>query len=138
MSRTARPPLPVILTIILSYVVAVIDIVVGVVIILLRYDDEVIEAGAETFFTYVGIAMILSGLLIIAVASGLSRGRKGARILTTIALGISLVLGIISMIDAPDWLKAAELALGVAVVAALWLGPSGRFFRSASRGSISG
>jgi hypothetical protein len=133
MTSSVRPPLPVILVIILSYVVAALDIAAGVIIILLRYADEVIEAGAETFFTYVGIVMILSGLLIIAVASGLSRGRKGARILTTIALSVSLALGIVSIIDSPDWWKVAELALGAIVIAALWLGPSGRFFRQAAQ-----
>jgi len=129
-----RPPGTVIVVVVLAYVAGVIDILLGILLILLRYADEIEQDGDQRTVTLLGAGMILFGLLTIALASGLTRGRRGARMLVTVALAGSLLLGLVSLVSdaisepgSAGWSLAGVLLTGGAI-AALWFGSAGRFF----------
>ena len=65
-----------IVVVVLTYISGVVDIVAGILLILLRYDDAVRASGDAYPVTLWGAGMILIGLLTIAMASGLTRGRN--------------------------------------------------------------
>jgi len=96
-----RPPKRVIVVVVLTYIAGILDIIAGVLLILLRYDDVVQADGEAYWITLWGAAMILLGLLTIAMASGLTRGRNSARIFVTVLLSISLVLSVVDVVVSP-------------------------------------
>ena len=78
-----RPPKRVIVVVVLTYIAGILDIIAGVLLILLRYDDAVRASGGAFPITLLGTGMILIGLLTVAMASGLTRGRNIARMCPT-------------------------------------------------------
>jgi ABC-type uncharacterized transport system permease subunit len=131
--RTERPkpPAAVVLVVVLAYALGVLDIVAGLVLILLRYDAEVRATGNAFTITWWGAGMIIAGLFAIAVASGLTRARRDARVLATIAAGLSAFIAVVYIALDPSypWFQLAVIAVAVLVILALWTGRSGRFFR---------
>ncbi len=129
-----RPPKRVIVVVVLTYIVGVLDILFGILLILLRYDD-VVRADGDTYaVTLWGAAVILLGLLTIAMASGLTRGRNSARLFVTVLLSISLVLSIVDVVANPTdasswWSFGIGGVLSALVILALWAGRSAEFFR---------
>jgi len=112
----------------------ILDIIAGVLLILLRYDDVVQADGEAYWITLWGAAMILLGLLTIAMASGLTRGRNSARIFVTVLLSISLVLSVVDVVVSPTdvsswWSLGIGGLLSALVILALWAGRSAEFFR---------
>lgn len=130
-TERSRPPAPVVWVVVLAYVLGVLDIAAGLVLILLRYDEEVRETGNAFTITWWGAAIIIAGLFVIAVASGLTRARRDARVLATVAVALSALVALIDLLVDPEhpWLHVAVMAAAVLVVLALWTGRSGRFFR---------
>ena len=130
-----RPPVRVVLVVVLAYVVGVVDIVAGVVLIFLRYLPDVQRDGDQNLVTIWGAVMILAGLFVIAVASGLTRGRHDARVLATIAVGLSVLISVVDIFVAPTglWWRLAVVVVAALVLIALWAGRSGAFFREAER-----
>lgn len=126
-----RPPAPVVWVVVLAFALGVLDIVAGLVLILLRYDAEVRSTGNAFTITWWGAGMIIAGLFVIAVASGLTRARRDARVLATIGAGLSAVVAAIVVLLDPErpWLGLTALAVAALVILALWTGRSGRFFR---------
>lgn len=126
-----RPPAPVVWVVVLAYALGVLDIAAGLVLILLRYDEEVRETGNAFTITWWGAAMIISGLFVIAVASGLTRARRDARVLATTAVALSALVAVIDLAIDPEhpWFHFAVIAVSALVILALWTGRSGRFFR---------
>jgi len=121
-----RPPKRVIVVVVLTYIAGILDIIAGVLLILLRYDDVVQADGEAYWITLWGAAMILLGLLTIAMASGLTRGRNSARIFVTVLLSISLVLSIVDVIVSPTdvsswWSLGIGGLLSALVILAMWL-----------------
>lgn len=131
--RTERPkpPVPVVVVVVLAYALGVLDIVAGLVLILLRYDAEVRATGNAFTITWWGAGLIIAGLFAIAVASGLTRARRDARVLATIAAGLSALIAVADLAVDPSfpWFQLAVIAVAALVVLALWTGRSGRFFR---------
>ena len=129
-----RPPKRVIVVVVLTYISGVLDILAGILIIMLRYDRGVEESGDAYAVTLWGAAMILIGLLTIAMASGLTRGRNSARIYVTALVALSALISVIDVIAAPTdasaWLSLA-IGGGIAalIILALWAGRSAEFFR---------
>ena len=82
-ARGLRPPKRVIVVVVLAYISGIFDIIAGILLILLRYDDAVRASGGAFPITLLGTGMILIGLLTVAMASGLTRGRNIARIFVT-------------------------------------------------------
>jgi hypothetical protein len=135
-SRRPRPPAAVVVVVILVYVSGVLDVLGGIVTILTRYAPE-IEADSrdQLLVTLVGAGGILIGLFTCALASGLFRGRRSARLIVTIALGISFVVAIVDLITDPVNLvvKIGDPVLTALIASALWFGGASRHFaRSAS------
>lgn len=136
-AQTARPkpPAPVVAVIVLSYALGVLDIVAGLALILSRYVGVVRATGNSFTVTWLGAGMIIVGLFVIAVASGLTRGRRDARVLASIGAGLStLIAGVDIALDPSDpWLHLAIIATAVFVILALWTGRSRGFFRDRER-----
>ena len=131
-----RPPKRVIVVVVLAYISGVVDIVAGVLLILLRYDDGVRASGEALPVTLWGTGMILIGLLTIAMASGLTRGRNIARIFVTALVALSTIVDIIDLIAAPGdggawWSFGIGAVVTALIILALWAGRSAEFFRQA-------
>ncbi|MFD4422880.1 hypothetical protein ACFWN7_15445 [Agromyces sp. NPDC058484] len=139
---SSRPRVPglVIVVVVLTYVSGILDILAGLVLILLRYDDEVRRAGEALAITLWGAAMILLGLLTIAMASGLTRGRNSARIFVTVFVSLSVLVSVIDVVVRPTDASAVwSLVIGGVVaglvILALWAGRGAEFFRRSRRGA---
>lgn len=129
-----RPPARVIVVVVLTYIAGILDIIAGVLLILLRYDDAVRDEGAAYGVTLWGAAMILLGLLTIAMASGLTRGRNTARIFVTALMSISVLFSVVDVVGNPAdasswWSLAIGGVIAALVILALWAGKSAEFFR---------
>lgn len=124
------------IAIILIYVTAFASIAIGIVVLLSRYD---VPADAVLFVSLLGAGIILLGLLMIALASGLSRGSRFARVLITVYLVISIALHVTTIVstDVWDWSAAVQALLDALIIAALWLPPGSRFYvRRAAAASV--
>lgn len=126
-----RTPRRIIVVVVLAYIAGILDILAGIVLILLRYDPVVEEAGEQLLITLLGAATILIGLLTIAMASGLTRARNSARIFVTVLMALSLVASVTDFArdQTSPWRLAIDVAVSVLVILALWVGKGGRFFR---------
>lgn len=124
-----RPPVAVIIVVVFVYVSGVLDIAGGIVTILARYTPEV-AAQDQFAVTLIGAGAILIGLFTCALASGLFRGRHSARVIVTIALGVSFIVAVIDLISDPVNLvvKIGDPLLTALIASALWFGGAGRHF----------
>lgn len=127
-SAVTRPPVPVVIVVILVYVSGVLDFLGGIVTILLRYASDVESGGHQLIVTLLGVAAILLGLLTCAVASGLFRGRRSARLIVTIVLGISLAIAVAQLVTDPTIPHVLDVLITGLIVAVLWFGRAGRYF----------
>ncbi|WP_344739813.1 hypothetical protein [Microbacterium awajiense] len=130
-TETARRR-PVLLTVavVIVYVSALANVAVGVVVMLSRYDvpeDSVLPV------TLLGAAIVLLGLLIIAIASGLARGSHLSRVLITVYVALLAVGHVATIVssDAWDWGSIVQLLAELFVVAVVWLPPGARHFTRA-------
>ncbi|GAA1853410.1 hypothetical protein ACFQZV_05190 [Microbacterium koreense] len=124
---TPRRPIIVTVAIVLIYLTALSSVATGIIVLLSRYqvpDDDVLSVSL------VGAATILLGLLTIALASGLSRGSRFARLLVTIYLVIDVVLHVLAIAtsEAWDWSPLVQAILNSAIVVVLWAPPGSRWF----------
>lgn len=128
-SPRRRPPIAVIVVVVLVYVSGVLDIIGGIATILSRYTPEA-QADGQLGITLVGAAGILIGLFTCALASGLFRGRPSARVIVTIVLAFSFVVALIDLVTDPTNLlvKIGDPLLTALIASALWLGGAGRHF----------
>jgi CDP-diglyceride synthetase len=131
-SRTAsaagRPvTIAVTIAVVAVYISAFANVLLGILILLSRYQ----VARADVLpVSLLGAAVILFGLLLVAVASGLSRGSRLSRVLATVYLGILIALNAatIATTDGWDWSTAVQLAVQLIVVVLLWAPPGSRRF----------
>ncbi len=126
-----RPPISVIVAGILVLISGILDIVGGIVTILTRYAPEVAANRGDQFtVTLLGAGAILIGLFTCALASGLFRGRRSARLIVTIALGLSFAIALVDLIVDPTDLvsQIADPVVTALIALALWLGPARRHF----------
>lgn len=128
-----RRPWELTLVVVLAYIQGVLDVALGIVLLLTRYLDEVRADGDAFLVTVVGAAVILFGLLVIAVASGVARGDRVARIVLTVGVSLSLALDATSIALDPSqpWGSVASAAIGVAILLIIWTGRGARHFRRA-------
>lgn len=115
------------IAVVLVYIGALTNVALGILILLSRY--RVPEADVLPV-SLLGAAIILVGLLTIAIASGLARGSRFARFLITVYFGIQTVLHIVAIATTEgwDWNAIVQLVLGVLIVGVLWLPPGARHF----------
>ncbi|MEF2978306.1 hypothetical protein [Subtercola sp. YIM 133946] len=130
--RARRAPASVIVVVVLTYIVGVLDILAGILVILLRYADDVDEIGGAALVTIIGASTLLLGLLTIAIASGLSRGDPVFRVAATVIFGITLALGLLAIATGSGVSVSTivEVVLVAGAIAALYVGPAARYFRA--------
>lgn len=136
MTKTAsrRRPGSVTFAVVLTYVGGIAQIALGILSIFLRYTPEASEGGIALTVTLLGVAMILFGLFVIALASGVARGSRASRIGATVVVLLALLLAVIDLVVAGDgdWSGVAvQLVVAVAVIVPLWTGPGRRYFAGA-------
>ena len=124
----APRPVGVAIAVVLVYLGGLASALFGLLFLLSRYD---VAEGEVVAVSLIGSGIMLFGLLSVAAASGLGRGSGLSRVFVTALAAILMALQVWSLIETHDfsgW-SIAQIVLHVAVIAALWLPPSGRFFR---------
>jgi len=117
------------IAVVLVYIGGVASVVIGTLILLSRYR---VEPEQVLPVSLLGAAVILFGLLTIAVASGVSRGRRLARLLLTIYVGVQVTLHIVTIVSTEswDWSAATEMVIDAFIMIALWAPPGSRYFHA--------
>jgi holin-like protein len=130
-TRAVRRPAEVTVVVVLTYISAIGAIVFGVLLILARYGVPDSEGGLRTFVTIAGAVVVLIGFLIVAIASGIARGDRAARLLATVFLGLSILASVVSaFVDTDLWSQIANAVIGAAAITVMWTGRASRFFGS--------
>ena len=121
-----RPP-TVTAAVVIVYVAAFLNVGLGILVMLSRYQ---VESAEVLWVSLLGAAIILLGLLTLGLASGLARGSRLARIGITLYFGVLIVLHVLSIIttDGWDWSSTIQLALQVAALLLVWTPPGSRHF----------
>lgn len=125
----ARPPAELIVAVVLSYIAGVAQIVLGILMIFVRYVPDL--SPTERFvFTVTGAITVLLGLLVISLAAGLTRARRDARLWLTVLFGVGLGLAIlVLLVDTDDlWIQVVNLVMTAGLIVLLWTGRVARFF----------
>lgn len=111
------------------YLTGLLGILVGILVLLSRYE---VPASEVLPVSLIGAGIILLGLLIIGVASGVARGSRLSRIILTVFLAVQLPLQILAIVSADwDWITIAQGAAGAFTLVVLWLPRTNAFFRAA-------
>jgi hypothetical protein len=123
-----RRPVVVTISVVLVYLSAFAAVLLGILVLLSRY--EVVSADVLPV-SLLGAGIILFGLLLVAVASGIARGSRLSRTLATVYLALLIILNAVAIgtTDSWDWSASAQLAVEVLIILALWLPPGARHFR---------
>ena len=121
---TPRRPLLITLVVVLTALNGIGSALVGVLILLSRYD---VPADDVLAVSLIGAGVILFGLLTLAIAGGIGRGSRLARLLATLYLAVQLLLAVLSFVltDWDAW-GIVGAALDVLTLLALWLPPGAR------------
>lgn len=124
-------PILVRIAVVLVYLSGLTSVAIGILILLSRYQVDRAEVLPVSLL---GAGVILFGLLTIAVASGVARGRPGARLLLTAYLAVQFVLHIVTFVstDSWDWAAIVELVLYAFIAIAVWTPPGSRYFQRAA------
>ena len=115
------------IAVVLVYISALAGVVLGVLVLLSRYQ---VDRGSVLVVSMLGAAIILFGLLLTAVASGLARGSRFSRVLATVYLGILILLNVLTIVSTDGWdLNAVvQSTLAAFVLIVLWAPPGSRHF----------
>ncbi len=124
------PPGELVVATVLTYVAGVLGILLGILLMFIRYLPNLEHSPVGSIVTIVGASTVLLGLFVIALASGLTRGRRDARILLTVLFSISFALGVLVFVLDPDdvWFRLVDLILSAGIVVVMWTGRVARFF----------
>ncbi|WP_438354060.1 hypothetical protein [Microbacterium sp. CJ88] len=122
-----RRPVTVTIAIVLVYISGISSVVLGTFVLLSRYQAA---ADAVLPVSLLGSAIILVGLLSLAIASGLSRGSRFARVLITIYIAAQIALQVTTIVVSDEWdpESIAQAVAAVLVFAAVWTPPGSRYF----------
>jgi holin-like protein len=131
---TPRPvpefqPVLVRIAVVLIYLSGFASVAIGILVLLSRYrvpEEEVLAVSL------LGAGVILFGLLTLAVASGVARGRRLARWLLTAYLAVQFVQHVFTIVraDTWDWTSIAVIALYAFIAVAVWTPPGSLYFRA--------
>ncbi|MBN9224021.1 MAG: ATPase [Microbacterium sp. SCN 70-27] len=121
-------PVPVTIAVVLVYLGGLASALFGILFLLARY---AVEAGDVVDVSFVGVGIILFGLLSVAAASGLGRGSGLSRVFVTVLGAALIALQLWGLVIDHHWSTWAvmQIVLYGAVIAVLWLPSAGRFFR---------
>ncbi|QKJ18553.1 hypothetical protein [Microbacterium hominis] len=130
-ATAVRRPVVLTVAIVLVYLNALAQVLTGILVLLSRYD---VEPSIVLPVSLLGSAIILFGLLVLAVASGVGRGSALSRILLTVYIGALLALSAVTIILADTWdaSSAVNVAVEAFILVALWLPPVSRFMGARS------
>lgn len=121
-----RRPVIVTVAVVLLYASGLLNAAIGIVVLLSRY-----EAAADAVLTIslLGVAIILAGLLALAVAGATGRGSRLARALASVVIAALAALQV-TAIATTEWDGAAiaQIVVQAFVLTALWVPPGSRFF----------
>lgn len=121
-----KRPVVVTVVVVLTVLSGLSNALLGLTVLLSRYQ---VPDGDVLAVSLIGAAVILFGLLTLAVAGGLRRGSRGARLLVTIYLGIQLALHVVTALTtAWDWAVFVQAVVELLVLVAVWAPPSSRRF----------
>jgi len=126
-----RRPAAVTVAVVLMYLGGVAQICLGIASIFLRYTAEAEAEGIALAVSLFGAGMILFGLFVIALASGVARGSRASRIGATIVLLLAVLLVVTDAVVSADgdWSAVAvQLPVSSAVIVPLWVGRGRRYF----------
>jgi Na+/melibiose symporter-like transporter len=119
-----------------AYISGVLDVVGGALILILTavYAATNRVPGPPLAVT-VAIVTLIVGMITLAVASGLLRGRRGARTIVTVLQIISIVSSLLSIFAQPSTMigEIVSIIVALVVVVLLYAGRANVFFGSASR-----
>lgn len=130
-----RPRRPGVVTfsVVLMYIGGIAQIVLGVLTIFLRYTPEAQSGGVALPVTLLGAGMVLFGLLVIGLASGVARESSAARSGATAVMFLGLAFAVVDLVVAADGDWSAVISQSIAtvlVVVPLWVGRGRRYFES--------
>jgi len=131
-----RRPVTVSVAVVVIMVLAGFGVLEGILVLLTRYEPTVVAAGLVLAVSLAGAASILLSLLLGAVAAGVWRGSRVARILITVFAALALALDVVTISGAPAdlWWTVLDAAFYLFVIVALWAGrPTMAFFRRRPR-----
>jgi hypothetical protein len=115
--------------VVLLYIGAILQITVGILAIFLRYAPDADEVAFA--ITLIGAGIILFGLFMIGLASGVARGSRPARLATSAVILLVFALSLVDLFVAADgdWTGVTiQLVLMLAVLLPLWVGAGRRYF----------
>ena len=123
------------IAVVLVYVSAIASVAVGTLVLLSRYE---VERSSVLPVSLLGAAIILFGLLLIAMASGLARGSALSRTLATVYLGVLSLLHVLTIATTDDWDWSAivQLALAALMILVLWTPPGAHYFTKDTRDPV--
>ena len=135
MTTGERPKRPgaVTFSVVLMYIGGIAQILLGVLTIFLRYTPEAQSGGVALPVTLLGAGMVLFGLLVIGLGSGVARGSSAARSGGTAVMFLGLAFAVVDLLVAADGDWSAVISQSIAtvlVVVLLWVGRGRRYFDS--------
>ncbi|MEO3941544.1 hypothetical protein V3C41_10750 [Paenarthrobacter nicotinovorans] len=120
-------------SVVLMYIGGIAQILLGILTIFLRYTPEAQSGGIALPITLLGAGMVLFGLLVIGLASGVARGSNAARRGATAVMLLGLVFAVLDLVIAADGDWSAVISQGIASVAVLvplWVGRGRIYFEA--------
>ncbi|NWL12508.1 hypothetical protein DM793_14650 [Paenarthrobacter nitroguajacolicus] len=115
------------------YIGGIAQIILGILTIFLRYTPEAQSGGIALPITLLGAGLILFGLLVIGLASGVARGSEAARRGATAVMLLGLAFAVVDLIVAADGDWSAVIVQSIATVAVVvpqWVGRGRRYFEA--------
>jgi len=128
-----RPKRPgaVTFSVVLMYIGGIAQILLGILTIFLRYTPEAQSGGIAFPITLLGAGMVLFGLLLIGLASGVARGSTAARRGATAVMLLGLAFAVLDLIIGADGDWSAVISQSIAtvmVLVPLWTARGRRYF----------
>jgi len=133
MTQSASPVRPglVTLAVVVMYLGGIAQIALGILTLFIRYIPDAPTGDLGLLVSLFGAGMILFGLFVIALASGVARGSRASRVSATAVLLLALVLAIVDLVVVGDgdWSGVAvQVVSSAAVILPLWTGAGRRYF----------
>lgn len=125
-----RPGL-VTVAVVVMYAGGLAQIALGILTLFIRYVPDAPTGDIGLLVTLFGAGMILFGLFVIALASGVARGSRAARVSATVIMLLALALAVTDLVIVGDgdWSGVAvQIVSSAVVILPLWTGPGRRYF----------
>lgn len=124
--RSHKRPVVITVVVILVVLSGLSNALLGLTVLLSRYQ---VPDGDVLVVSLIGAAVILFGLLTLAVAAAIARGSHLARLLLTIYIGVQLALHAVTALTTTwDWAVLVQSVVELLVVVAVWAPPGSRHF----------